>query len=242
MSHMSHSESTMVDGHQPPEKSNEIGSLGVEELASVFSAIIDDWGREARLDITASRDIEDDFLIQIAEENRKIAPDSCASHDFFDANMAMDEAFKVLGVDMLYSNLGNDGSESESLRKLWGEAWGLANDFWEALLVERDLSASAGDITRPSITTCSDCSRFPTCRIEFQLDGTEGGCDWAPVVSPDQEPTRDVSCMYCDKVARIPLIYADAGLAIFEGLCPACRSAIRIETTIVGYHGKGATQ
>lgn len=47
-------------------------------------------------------------------------PDICASHDFCDANMAMDSAFKeILGRSP------DVGDEADA--DLWGEAWSIAH-------------------------------------------------------------------------------------------------------------------
>lgn len=60
-----------------------------------------------------------EHLETIDEENRTAAEHTCATHDYCDANMIMDEAFTaVLGHDM------DAGSEDDVT--LWNAAWDLA--------------------------------------------------------------------------------------------------------------------
>ena len=49
----------------------------------------------------------------------------CASHDFCDANMAMDAAFTGLGINTCLA-YEHDSPEHEEACKLWNEAWSLA--------------------------------------------------------------------------------------------------------------------
>ena len=52
--------------------------------------------------------------------------DICASHDFIDANMTMDEAFKnAVGRE---PNIGGDTEDSQADIKLWNDAWQTAID------------------------------------------------------------------------------------------------------------------
>jgi len=52
---------------------------------------------------------------------------ACATHDFCDANMAMDEAFKrVLGRGCLLIEDCVSDDEKQADTNLWNEAWGIA--------------------------------------------------------------------------------------------------------------------
>lgn len=48
----------------------------------------------------------------------------CASHDFCDANMVMDAAFRELGLG--FSLDGPQWAEDQELCELWSAAWGIA--------------------------------------------------------------------------------------------------------------------
>ena len=64
------------------------------------------------------REILPEHLEVIDEENRT-AEHTCASHDYLDANMVMDEAFTIIfGRDM--------DAASEDDAALWNAAWDLA--------------------------------------------------------------------------------------------------------------------
>lgn len=78
-----------------------------QELANQFILVLSEW---------LSAD-------ELAEVNRRNAAESmidvCHSHDFCDANVAMDEAFRaVVGRSV-------DGDNEDDCR-LWNEAWDIA--------------------------------------------------------------------------------------------------------------------
>lgn len=59
----------------------------------------------------------------------------CASHDFCDANMAMDAAFQqVLGRE---PNVVGEGAEVEADCALWSEAWKLARKLYLGTQLEQ---------------------------------------------------------------------------------------------------------
>ena len=80
----------------------------IEALAAVFATIIRDWAG--------------DDLPTIVERNKTYPASVCASHDFFDANDAMVEAFERCGLST--DSLADD----EVSCRLWGAAWTLAKD------------------------------------------------------------------------------------------------------------------
>jgi|DEB0MinimDraft_6_1074348.scaffolds.fasta_scaffold64339_2 hypothetical protein len=65
--------------------------------------------------------LQPDELRAIDAENRKRSDATCASHDYCDANMVMNEAFERLELEVF----GDDGMSEETVT-LWNEAWDLA--------------------------------------------------------------------------------------------------------------------
>ena len=87
-------------------------TVHAEALADEFSHVLRNW-------LTA------DEMAKVIERNRaQTNPIICHSHDFCDANMAMDEAFTLL---MGRSSDAADGHDA----RLWNEAWEIAkrNEF-----------------------------------------------------------------------------------------------------------------
>ena len=76
-------------------------------LANVFSRIIREWAGDDLAEIVQLNSEEDDTRI-------------CHTHDFFDANEAMMEAFAELGI--------SDDLNDDVTAQLWGRAWRLAMD------------------------------------------------------------------------------------------------------------------
>lgn len=64
---------------------------------------------------------------QLMRERNASQADSnvCHSHDFCDANMAMDAAFNGLGIPTCLA-FADDTPEHEEACKLWNDAWTLA--------------------------------------------------------------------------------------------------------------------
>lgn len=90
-----------------------------EAVAKAFSAVLNRW---------LSRKQWAELL-----EKNKGETDACSSHDYCDANMAMDEAFRVVlarGVLLPCDIEGNKAKEEEHARQteLWGSAWTLAKE------------------------------------------------------------------------------------------------------------------
>ena len=77
-------------------------------LAATFAAIIREWAG--------------DDLPTIVERNKTYPASVCATHDFFDANDAMIEAFDRCGLPT--DSLADD----EDSCRLWGAAWTLAKN------------------------------------------------------------------------------------------------------------------
>jgi len=77
----------------------------VDEVAQRFDAVMREWLNEAE-------------YTEMLRRNRTAAyKDCCASHDFCDANMAMCEALRQLGIET--DNMGDDGPTAI----LWNAAW-----------------------------------------------------------------------------------------------------------------------
>lgn len=75
-----------------------------EVIATEFSRII-------------RRDLTEEQLKTVRNLNRRYKPDLCATHDFLDANMSMDEAFRNLLGDNI------EPGRTSLNRWLWSEAW-----------------------------------------------------------------------------------------------------------------------
>lgn len=87
----------------------------IEKLAKEFAAII-------------RRDLDSDELSEVLDRNKE-NPDNCATHDFLDANMSMDEAFKnVLGRGFIFFDDEKPETEQQNEEDTyaWNEAWSLA--------------------------------------------------------------------------------------------------------------------
>lgn len=66
---------------------------------------------------------EEKFAEVVARNAAELNPDVCASHDFCDANMVMDAAFKTFGVDPLEYGYTEEDGMSQEVCDLWNRAW-----------------------------------------------------------------------------------------------------------------------
>lgn len=84
-------------------------------LAQEFSKVLGNWLAPSQLREVTLRN------------SRETNPNICHSHDFCDANMAMDQALKNLGAEAFPA----EGGMSDEVVDLWNEAWDIAkaNDF-----------------------------------------------------------------------------------------------------------------
>lgn len=83
-----------------------------QRLAHAFARVLRSW-------------LDAEEIATVIERNRAQPPGSgiCHSHDFCDANMAMDEAFGACG----FWRWVDDGEDVIFVNdELWAEAWGLA--------------------------------------------------------------------------------------------------------------------
>ncbi|PIB95290.1 hypothetical protein [Caulobacter sp. X] len=96
------------------------GALGKPALLET-----EDWGQVQRLVLAhlfaqkLALDLGPDKLAQVRERNRGLKDDCCASHDFLDANMVMNEAY----IEVVGRELRADDDDDASL---WTDAWGIA--------------------------------------------------------------------------------------------------------------------
>lgn len=81
-----------------------------ETVATEFSKVLRTWLTPAEMSEVVRRNSE------------QKDPNICHSHDFCDANMAMDEALRNLRVDMDAEGALQD----DNLIDLWNASWGLA--------------------------------------------------------------------------------------------------------------------
>lgn len=84
-------------------------------IASTFSNVLREWLTPIQIAKVITRNLrEHDDMV-------------CHSHDFCDANEAMNEAFKrVLGRGMYLIDASATQEQKDDDTDLWGEAWGIA--------------------------------------------------------------------------------------------------------------------
>jgi hypothetical protein len=90
------------------------------DIGDAFALILREWA-------------SDEEWQTMREDNRHIAPGCCASHDFCDANVAMDSAFThVMGRDLTcdddVQNVPEMAQLQEADHALWGAAWDYARE------------------------------------------------------------------------------------------------------------------
>jgi hypothetical protein len=81
-----------------------------EIVATEFSKVLRTWLTPAEMSEVVSRN------------SQQQDPNICHSHDFCDANMAMDEALQSFGVDIT----AEGGLQDDNLIDLWNASWGIA--------------------------------------------------------------------------------------------------------------------
>lgn len=81
-----------------------------EKLAYTFSVVLKEWLTPEEMQTVVSRNATPEYGAQL-----------CASHDFCDANMAMQEAFI-----RLFKRTPDTNSELDST--LWNQAWYIAKE------------------------------------------------------------------------------------------------------------------
>jgi len=95
-------------------------STDERRLADEFTKVLRDWLSE------------DEFYrmqrLNTVEEN----PGVCHSHDFCDANMAMEEAFQNLGIPTAF-DVGDGEAGHEAACELWNHAWEIAAERYLSL-------------------------------------------------------------------------------------------------------------
>ncbi len=104
-------ESTDMTTNTLPEK---------EALARAFVRIL-------REQLTAEQ-----FAEVVTLNGIKLNPDVCHSHDFCDANMVMDAAFKEFGVDPLEYGYTEEDGMSQEVCDLWNSAWDRGKELMQA--------------------------------------------------------------------------------------------------------------
>ncbi|MFN3253758.1 hypothetical protein [Roseibium album] len=85
-------------------------SVVTGKIADRFRSVIQDW-------LGAER------CTEIDEINRQRSDNSCATQDYCDANMAMDQAFRELGYDM---DKELDEGFTDLMSFYWNDAWSFA--------------------------------------------------------------------------------------------------------------------
>lgn len=91
----------------------------VEQIAIAFSKVLREW-------LTAQQ------MKQVIAENKKNNYVDCCTHDFIDANMAMDKAFKKTLKRNFCFGSNNNQSQHEIDTDAFNNAWDIAkkNDFY----------------------------------------------------------------------------------------------------------------
>lgn len=86
------------------------------KVAVAFSRVLHEW-------LTPLQ------MAKVITRNAAANDSSCATHDFCDANMAMDEAFKrVLGRGCLLIEESASDEDKQADTDLWNEAWTIAKE------------------------------------------------------------------------------------------------------------------
>lgn len=99
------SELAAMLGHEPD-------TAEQAKLAAKFAEVLHEWLSPADMREVVARNLSSDY------------DNACASHDFCDANMAMDEAFtKTQGREI---ELGEGTRQSRADVALWNGAWAIA--------------------------------------------------------------------------------------------------------------------
>ena len=88
----------------------------VEQLAVAFVA-------QLRKDITP-----EEFAEVVRKQKDEPLEGICYSHDYCDANMTMDAAFKSFGVDPLEYGYTDEDGMSQEVCDLWNAAWDRAKE------------------------------------------------------------------------------------------------------------------
>lgn len=101
---------------------NSGSKMNTEKIAAEFTAILKEW-------------LGEDFK-EVVERNRTETDSGiCHSHDFCDANMAMEEAFKkVVGREPFLSEDEGEAQEkrTEEDSAVWSAAWDIAKASWQS--------------------------------------------------------------------------------------------------------------
>ena len=86
-----------------------------EIVAKAFADVLLAWSKD-------EPGVWEKMLADNAAENDK---NICHSHDWCDANMAMDEAMRGLGIDHS-ERWGDDWASNDEASKFWGDCWDIA--------------------------------------------------------------------------------------------------------------------
>tara|TARA_R100001594_G_scaffold95351_1_gene129652 strand:- start:306 stop:734 length:429 start_codon:yes stop_codon:yes gene_type:complete len=126
----------------------------IKNISNEFSKIIREWFTQEELD-------------KINKENRERGYDNliCSTHDYSDANMAMDEAMEKCNVPRpsFCENDIENGLSSDTLIEeygdLWGKAWQLSkeNEFGMKELQTCEACDGSGTHHRYERNPCLDC-------------------------------------------------------------------------------------
>lgn len=88
----------------------------IEQVAEAFI-------KQLREDVTPK-----EFAELIAKQKEAPIEGVCYSHDYCDANMTMDAAFKSLGIDPLEHDYTEEDGMSQEVCDLWNSAWDRAKE------------------------------------------------------------------------------------------------------------------
>lgn len=93
----------------------------IEQLAAAFVA-------QLRQDNSAEQ-----FAEVVSKQKSAPLAGVCYSHDYCDANMTMDAAFKSFGIDPLEHDYTEEDGMSQEVCDLWNSAWDRAKEILVAL-------------------------------------------------------------------------------------------------------------
>ena len=93
----------------------------IEQVAEAFI-------KQLREDITT-----EEFAELLTKQKEDPIEGICYSHDYCDANMTMDAAFKSLGIDPLEHGYTEEDGMSQEVCDLWNASWDRAKELLEAM-------------------------------------------------------------------------------------------------------------
>lgn len=107
----------------PDKESTDMTTNTLPEKEALAEAFV----KQLREQLTAEQ-----FAEVVALNGIELNPDVCHSHDFCDANMVMDAAFKAFGIDPMEYGYTEEDGMSQEVCGLWNSAWDRGKELMQA--------------------------------------------------------------------------------------------------------------